>query len=259
MSTSVLPPLPDNAWFRCLQPRPGARLRLICLPHAGGGLSLFHGWRKELLPDIELWAVLLPGRESRLHEPPISEMSRLIPALAANIPAGLLAHPYALFGTSLGGLIAFELARKLAREQRPQPAFLLPAATRPPHLPNPEPPILHLPDDAFLAALAGRYARIPPEVQAHAELLALLLPMLRADLALYETYTFRPDTPPLATPIIAVAGQQDELVDPQTLGLWAAHTTAGFTQQLLPAGHFFASEQPELLQPVLAQATNRWA
>ncbi|MCA9990040.1 MAG: hypothetical protein KDE29_03455, partial [Anaerolineales bacterium] len=67
MSTSVLPPLPDNAWFRCLQPRPGARLRLICLPHAGGGLSLFHGWRKELLPDIELWAVLLPGRESRLH------------------------------------------------------------------------------------------------------------------------------------------------------------------------------------------------
>lgn len=253
------PSLPENDWFRCLQPRPGARLRLICLPHAGGGLSLFSRWRHGLPPGIELWGIRLPGRENRLATPFIQDMTRLIPALAANIPAGMLAHPYALLGTSLGGLIAFELARKLAREQLPLPAFLLPVATRPPHLPNPEPPIRHLPDDAFVAALAGRYARIPPEVQAHAELLALLLPMLRADLALYETYTFRPDTPPLATPIIAVGGQQDKLVDPQTLGLWAAHTTAGFTLHVLPAGHFFATEQPELLWPLLAQAADRWA
>src|SRR5689334_9327956 len=105
-------------WFVFPQPSPQAQLRLFCLPYAGGGISIFRTWSQYLPPTIEVCAIQLPGRENRLREPAFTQITPLIQALDAALPS-LLDKPYALFGHSMGAIIAFELARLLLPRNTP--------------------------------------------------------------------------------------------------------------------------------------------
>ena len=184
--------MPDSTparspWLLNPAPKPGARLRLYCFPYAGAGASALHAWAKTLPREIEPLLVQLPGRESRLREAPFENMPALLDALAgALLPA--LRAPYALFGYSLGALVAFEFARRLQQQSAPAPLRLLAAARRAPHLPNPDPPISQLPAEDFAAAVQRRYNGIPQVIWENPELLGLFLPTLRADIALGENY-----------------------------------------------------------------------
>lgn len=244
-------PAPNaSSWLVRPRPAPRAALRLFCLPYAGGGAAIFAPWAR-LLPDtIEVVAIQPPGRAERLADPPYTALGPLVDAIAHAI-APLLDRPFALFGHSMGALLGFELARTLRRERCPQPERLIVSGHRAPHLPSGRPPTHALPEPAFLAELA-RLEGTPPEVLAHYELMQLLLPLLRADFAVCETYAYL-DGPPLACPILALGGLADREVRRVEIEAWQAHTSAGLALRMFPGGHFFLNAERHALLRMLAQ------
>ena len=113
-----MPSPPVEPWFPFARTNPAARVRLVCLPFAGGGASAFRTWPQELPLDIDVWAAQLPGRETRFADPAYTRMDRLVSDLAAAVCPNL-DRPYALFGHSIGSLVALELVRELRRQGRP--------------------------------------------------------------------------------------------------------------------------------------------
>ena len=179
----------------------------------------------------------LPGREARLAEPPFTRADDLVPAVAEALEP-LLDLPYALFGHSMGALAAFELARELRRRGRALPVRLLLSGARAPERPNPDPPLGHLSDEDFLAEVRGRYDGIPGAVLENPELVQLLLPCLRADFAVFETYSYR-EEPSLDCPISAYGGLDDPRVSEDDLRAWSRQTTRPLTPRMFPGDHFF--------------------
>lgn len=223
-------------WLFRLRPNPQARVRLFCFHYAGGNASMFRSWLDRLPATIDLCAVQLPGRASRFTEPPCREATRLVQILAHDI-RDWLDMPFAVFGHSLGALLSFEFARQLRRQQAPMPRHLFLSARGAPHLPPRTPPIHNLPDDAFMEKLLA-YNGIPDMVLKEQELLQLLLPVVRADFAISETYTWIPE-PPLSCPVSVFGGDSDSTVNRDELAAWQTHTSSHYTLRMFPGDHFF--------------------
>lgn len=241
-------PTPDR-WITRPRPAPRARLRLFCLPHAGGGASAFRGWADALPAEVETCPVQLPGRENRIAEPAFDRLEPLVQALADAVDAWL-DRPFALFGHSNGALIGFELARALRARGRPGPAHLFSSGRRAPDLPLPTPPIHAHPEPEFLAELA-ELGGLPQALLDHRELLALLVPTLRADVAIHETYVFR-EQAPLACPITGYGGVADPKVSREQLEAWARHTAGPFVRRMFPGGHFYLQEDRDAVLRTLS-------
>jgi medium-chain acyl-[acyl-carrier-protein] hydrolase len=243
MSQSTLAGALDR-WIPFRKPDSQTRLRLICLPYAGAGALIFRKWSDALPRDIEVCPIQLPGRGTRLTEPPFTKLSCLIEALTRALDP-LLDKPFAFFGHSLGALIGFELARQIRRQYGVHPVRLFASAGRAPQIPHRAPPIHTLPDNQFLAELR-RLNGTPRELLDHEELMEVMLPILRADFALYETYLYSTE-PPLNCPISAFGGLQDRRVSASDLDAWRSQTSASFSLRMVPGDHFFLKE-PLLLQ-----------
>jgi surfactin synthase thioesterase subunit len=231
---------------------PGARprLRLFCIPYAGVGASVYRPWGRALPPDIEVCALQLPGREGRLRETPFRDLSALLDALVPAIRSWLDV-PFAFFGHSMGALVAFEVVRRLRHEGLGESTALFVSGRRAPDLPKRHPPISHLPDREFVEEVVRRYDGIPKEVMAHQELLDLLVPGLKADLALLEAYTFRAG-PPLDCALTAFGGRQDAEASDAELVAWRAQTRGPFTVRIFEGGHFFVQAAlPQIAQAVV--------
>jgi len=238
----------SNRWFVRHRPRPQAALRLYCLPHAGGGPLLFRQWSDSLPSSVEVCAVQLPGREARFSEPAFTRWQPLVDALADAVAAAN-DRPFALFGHSMGALLAFELARRLRRLGQPEPAYLLVSGYAAPHLGLDRPPAHALPEAEFRAELRARNGT-PTVVLENDEMMRLFSPLLRADFAVCETYTYQSE-PPLGCPCAAFGGLRDPLVTPERLLAWKELTDASFESLLLPGDHFFpATCQALLLEQV---------
>ena len=243
-------------WVHPRALRDDAEARLFCLPFAGGGAAIWHAWTREAPEWLEVLPVLLPGRDRRLRETPARDARVQADALAAGL-APYLDRPFALLGHSMGALLSFELARRLRELGAPEPVHLFAAGFRAPHLPDRNTLIAHLPDGPFLAGLAG-LGGMPPEVLASAELMRLLLPTLRADMTLVETYAHRPGAP-LGLPITAFCAASDALVSEDEMAAWAEHTSAPFTLRVVPGGHFFLEEARPLMLPEVVRVLARHA
>jgi medium-chain acyl-[acyl-carrier-protein] hydrolase len=227
----TLPPQPTTP------DTPQAALRLVCLPYAGGGSAVYHRWRPAMPQGVELVPVCLPGREGRVGEPVAPDLTAVAIQVADGI-APQLDRPYVLLGHSMGAWLAFELARELRRRNARLPELLVVAASAAPDAPRSAEPLNTLPDDQFVNRLRQRFDGIPPAVRDNPELLALVLPMLRADVRLVETYQYQPE-PPLDVEVLALGGTEDPSVSAAELAGWRKHTTAKFSVRLLPGGHFF--------------------
>lgn len=234
-----------NPWLAQFKPKPKALLRLFCFPYAGGGAAAFRKWSEELPLSIEVCSVHLPGRGPRLMEAPFTEMRVLIEALAGGL-LPYLDKPFAFFGHSLGAIIGFELARYLRRYHKQEPRYLFVSAAPAPQLREREKPIHNLPDAEFIREL-GKLNGTPHEVLENKELMQLMLPMLRADFALSEKYSYR-NEPPLDCPIAAYGGEGDHNVSREHLKAWREQTATAFSLNIIPGDHFFLhGSQTQLL------------
>lgn len=222
------------------------RLRLFCFANAGGGASVFRPWTVDGLPPaVEVCPVQLPGRENRLREKPFVRVEPLADTLT-EVLAPHLDLPFAFFGHSMGSIVAFEVCQRLRQAGAAQPRLLLATGRRAPHLPDDDPPIYQLPDEELIERLKD-YEGTPQAVLEHQELMALVLPILRADFELVETYRYR-ERPALDCPIAAWGGVEDPDVPRDSLEAWAAVTNAACRARLFPGGHFFLHEdRPRLL------------
>jgi len=214
-----------------------APLRLVALPYAGGGAAPYFRWRTSLDPRIEVVPIQLPGREGRLSEPPLTDLGMLANEIADALTP-VLDRPYAIVGHSMGATIAFELAREVRRRSERMPELLIVAASAAPHQQQAGQSMSSLSDESFVAEMNRRFDGISPAVLEHKELLQLLLPALRADMTLLETFRYQ-DEPPLDTEIMALGGTEDRAVSRTQLADWRRHTSANFSQRMFPGGHFF--------------------
>ncbi len=217
--------------------REDAARRIFCFPHAGGGTAVFYRWDRYLPDDVALGPLRLPGRDDRLREAPYSDLLHLADD-AANAIRSLRPKPYVLVGHSFGGYVALEVVRRLVLSGYPPPAALIVAACGAPRPGKAQHPIGQLPDKQFVDEVARRYDGIPEAVLANAELLAMVVPALRADLQMVESYD-NPSNAPVPCDLLALGGTDDPGVAPSRLNEWRALTTGNFTMRLFPGGHFF--------------------
>ena len=247
---TVPPSAPATAgWFIQPQANPSAALRLFCFHYAGGSAALFQRWPSGLPPAVEISALQLPGRGNRLGEAPFTDLRRLTATLA-DLLQPRLDRPFAFFGYSMGGLLAYELARTLRQRELPLPAHLLIAARRAPQFAQPEPHLSQLPDAQIVQTLRQAGNAIPQELAADQAILQLMLPTLRADFQLAEDYRYAEDTP-LACPITVFGGTEDAHATAEQLAGWQQHTQQTFQLHQFAGGHFFLhSAESALLQRV---------
>lgn len=229
----------------CVGPRTSPRLRLLCVPYAGAGAAAYRDFPQALPPWLEVWAVRLPGRETRLTETPLTEIQTVVRALVEEFqradPFGPQPLPYALFGHSMGALVCFELARALREHGLPTPMHLSVSGRRGPSIPDELPAIHRLPLPQFLTAVQ-ELGGIPEKVFAEPGLIDLIAPALRADFAVCETYEHTAQ-PPLPYGISAFGGRSDPTTTPEQLASWSAEAGGPFTMRLYPGDHFFIHTQ----------------
>lgn len=207
-----------NPWFQVKSPSPNAALRLFCFPYAGGSASVFQGWPEQLPRDIEVIALQYPGRGYRFSEPLISNCADMVAALMPNI-VPWLDRPYAFFGHSNGGLVSFELALALQRAGYRKPVHHFISGKSPVHLPRKRKTLHNLPDGEFINEL-GDLGGTPREFMDDPELMQLFLPILRADFALSETYTYAWKNARLKTNASFLYGVQDDSFGKEDVAPW---------------------------------------
>jgi medium-chain acyl-[acyl-carrier-protein] hydrolase len=184
-------------------------------------------------------------------EKPFSRISPLVSALSQEL-LPWLDKPFAFFGHSMGALVSFELARLLQKKGGPQPLHLFVSGAAAPHLPPREIPIYALPEREFIKALRSLNGT-PKELLESEELMQLILPTLRADFAVCDTYTYK-NGAALRCPITICGGTRDRKLSRSDLQAWRLETDASFHMQMFPGDHFFLhTARSQLLTLLSAQ------
>jgi surfactin synthase thioesterase subunit len=215
---------------------PQARFRLFCFPYAGSGASVFREWTGGLPPDIAVVGIQLPGREERLVEQPFTSVNEVVRKLADALkPHADL--PFAFFGHSMGALIGFELARHLRRTGAMCPTHLFVSGHRAPSVPDTGAPVHRLPDAALIEELRVLNGT-PKEILENTEIMRIVLPAIRADFQICETYRYEIQEP-LSCPISVFGGLQDRKVRNGDLPAWRNETQGQFRLRMFPGDHYF--------------------
>jgi len=244
----------ETTWLAGAGRSERARWRLFCLPYAGGAASIYRVWRQALPEDIDVCAVELPGRGTRMKERPYTSMSLLVDALSrALLP--FLDRPFAFFGHSMGAVLAFEVSRHLRRLYRLAPMHLFLSGHVAPHFPV-KCRVLGSSDEELLETLK-KLSGTPAEVLQNPELMELLMPVISADFTLCDTYCYLQDAP-LECPVSVFGGTEDEEVEQHALEAWRGHTTGPFVLRMLPGGHFFLHSQSRQILEGLLKDNSRF-
>jgi medium-chain acyl-[acyl-carrier-protein] hydrolase len=222
-------------------------VRLICFPPAGGWFATFEPWRAVLPPPVDLWAVTLPGHGIRLREAPMTDIRSMANRVAGEL-AGLPHCRYAIFGHSMGGLIAFETVRELRRRGLPPPVALGVSGIRAPHL---APPASDWRDRGRVVDRLRELDALPPHVLANPKLLEALLPSFQGDLMATDAYQAQPE--PLELPVFACAGAKDPATSVREAAAWRDHTTGRFHLHVLDAGHTYLTEYADVISRPLVE------
>jgi medium-chain acyl-[acyl-carrier-protein] hydrolase len=238
--------LSPSPWFVSPQFQRGTEVRLFLFPHAGGGPSIFGKWLGKLPTHMQGYIAHYPGRGSRYSEPAIPDLPTLAEKYCEAMQP-LLNQPFAFFGHSMGGLLAYELTQRLRPQKTPQALFI--SACGAPHLPDPHPPIHALPDSEFISSLQ-QWSSIPAELLNQQSIMQLFLPALRADSQAVETYHYR-HSDPLDCPILVLGGLEDPRVSRKRLEGWSRHTTSRFDARYFPGDHFYLNDARDSIVEII--------
>ena len=234
------PSVDDNVWCRRYRPARDAAARLVCLPHAGGSAPFFLPVAAALSPGVDVVAIQYPGRQDRRTERPISDLA----VLADRVHAILRRQPetpVTLFGHSLGGILAFEVTRRLEADGH-GPVRLFASGRRAPSTHRDEK--VHLLDDAGILAEVRKMNGTASSVLGDDEMMRAALPALRADYQAAETYSCAPEIT-VNCPITALTGDHDPKTTVEEAEAWARHTSGSFDLKVFPGGHFFLTDHAD--------------
>jgi medium-chain acyl-[acyl-carrier-protein] hydrolase len=240
-----------NPWIVRPSATLAARVRLFCLPHAGGAASVFQPWAELLPPWIDLCAVQLPGRQQRAREPMPTRMALLVKDLAEGL-ADELDLPFALLGSCTGSLVAYELLARLREHGGAAASHLFVTSCRAPHLPDRDLPIHGLADAELIREL-DRLGGTPPILLEHPDMIRVLGPTLRRDFELAETYRHRPREP-IGCPLTVFGGADDRVISDDELAGWHEHASDAFRRITLPGGHYLVQDATAALCAAVAAA-----
>ncbi|MEM9825749.1 MAG: thioesterase domain-containing protein [Planctomycetota bacterium] len=235
----------DNEWSGSRlsgnEPDRFARPMLVGFPFSGSGTALFGNWRRHLPTGFSLAAAALPAREQRLGETPWSDMQAAADQLAMSwqqsFPRDQVIIPV---GFSIGAVLAFEVTRRLVDAGYAVPLLVV-ASRVGPDLETPRVGFADMDDETFLRVLSDEFNAIPPEIAANEELRSLLLPALRGDLEMGETYRYHLDAR-LPCDVLAAHGSDDASVRLQWLHGWSK-VGQDFRARTFAGGHFFVRDQ----------------
>ena len=261
-SRAVSNGLPDVAaperWLRPAQPDPEARARLFLFHHSGASAAAYASWAGYLTSDISAQAVQLPGRQERSSEPPYTQLEPLVGALADVIGPDLDERPYALFGHSMGALLAFRTAVALSVRGWPPPGLLAVSGWAPDGF-TPIEPLLedeHTPPTQLaLVAMRGLGDALPPEIEADPDALSAVSRAMVADARVCAGY--RDDGAGVPCAIAAYAGRDDPLLEPGAMRSWAARTPRYLGCRTFPGRHYYLREHAASVAAELAQLVRR--
>lgn len=240
--------MPTSAWLRKLRPEAHDGIHLVCLPHAGGAATYYFPLAQSLSPEIAVLAIQYPGRQDRRSEPALDRISQLAEGVAAAL--SLYAdRPLAFFGHSMGAVVAYETALRL-QDQGFDIVHVFASGRRAPSRYRAE--SLHLTgDDAILRdlrLLGGTTAMALEDP----ELIAMVMPALRADYRAVETYRHVPGQR-LQCPVTALIGDNDPRTSEEEGKAWADHTDGLFELKVLPGDHFYLNEQTATVAALVAE------
>ncbi|MFF4737821.1 thioesterase II family protein [Streptomyces sp. NPDC001262] len=231
---------PKSPWLVTPKPNPAAPRRLVCFPHAGGSASFYRTWAQHLDPAaVELQIVQYPGRESRIAEPLVGSMAELAPAVAEVLRAEA-GRETVLFGHSMGAAVAYEVLRILEAQQMPHVNRLCVSGRKLSGHPG-EASARPLSDTELVAsmnALGGTQTGVLDDP----DLRAMVLPIIRNDYHLIDTYRPDPAAAPLTAEVVALTGDADPRVDAAQMKEWAGVTTGAFSVHVFPGGHFYLAD-----------------
>lgn len=227
------------AWDEWFDPRDApldSALRLFLFPHAGGAAALYRSWARLLPTDVSHQVVILPGRDRRLDEPPFVEFEPMLDAVSERIVTELDGRPYALFGHSLGALIAYRLAVRLERAGEPPPVLVGVSSWSPEGFAPGAGGLSRGPEAELVAWLRG-LGQLPAEVQADPALMAMVLPVVRADLSVFDSYV--DDGAEVSGPLVSYCGRNDPLLPPAAMKAWRSRTRRYLGNLAFPGDHFY--------------------
>ena len=228
-----------SKWFLDPTRNTDAKARLFCLPFAGGAASMYWAIAKQLSPEVKVIPIELPGRAGRLREPPYETIEELVHDLVIEFQPAF-DTPFAILGHSMGALIAFELARAIERVGTPNLRQIILGAFPAPERIGDRMKISDLPDNEFLANLKRRYGFKPPsESASYNAILSLMLPTMRADLAMIERYQYQ-RTEPLSLSVSGYVGQEDLAVSADMMSGWQTVTQKPFSVKEIAGDHYTA-------------------
>ncbi|MBN6040836.1 thioesterase II family protein [Amycolatopsis sp. 195334CR] len=248
----------EGPWFPQVDRRQRPAVRLVCLGAAGTGASQFGAWSEALPESIEVWPVLLPGRERRIREEPLRRIDLIADELLAELvrlvePGG---PPWAFLGHSFGALVAYETARRLLDSTDLAVEGLVACSMPAPHVQADRLPVA-TDDDAALLDWVRTSGGVDDVLLGDARFARWLAADLRATLDCRRSY--RLDRPvKLDCPVLVASGADDPEVVPDDLDEWRYCTTATFERITVGRGHYFLRSHQDALLELVHDRLTRW-
>lgn len=237
------------------------KIKLFCLPYAGGSSVIYHSWKALLGDKIELRPIELAARGKRINESPYNNISHAAEDVYELIYSEIQHSSYMLFGHSMGAMIAYELAQKIRREGAPRPLHLFFSGKGALHIDRPDKVKLHLLDDVSFKKEVIKLGGTPPEFFEYPELMELFLPLLKRDFRIAETYKLNGPIQPFDQDITVFLGKEDDL-NTEQCEEWVKHTSNTCRTHYFPGGHFFINEEKDailrVIQGVVDQTFAHW-
>lgn len=245
----------DELWFRRFIQSPDAECQLICFPHAGGSASFYQPVARLLAPSTQVWAIQYPGRQDRRAERGLTSIDELAEAVADRL-GPLSGTPFAFFGHSMGAVVSFEVARRLARRGHTGPVALFVSGRRAPSAHRTE--LVHRGTDAELLRALQELSGTDARILGDEELQRMILPAVRSDYQAIECYRYA-SGPPVACPVVALGGDNDPHASVAEMRGWSGHTTGPFELHIFPGGHFYLVDEQRRVLSVVADGIAKWS